>query len=451
MRFDGFAHLLEYRAGQTPEAPALVYGDGKRVCSFRELLDLVRARGAELAREPGWSLGLLCDGSFENVVNIFASVFAGKQTVLLSALAPEALLTEQMAATDVDCLWGADRELTEALTPALTAGPEAVEPGQVLFFTSGTTERARAAVLTEGSLCASAWNGASLLPLQPKDRLLCMLPLDHVFGFVCGLLWALQCGASVALGRGPRHYGEDCAHFHPTAVSAVTSLLSFLVKNRRLNPELRTVLVGAGNCPWELLKAVEHTGIRVSFGYGLTETSSGVALSLGKDHYAMTPCPEAKITLAPDGEILISAPSCMFQGYYRRPAETEAALRDGVLHTGDLGSWDEDGLLHITGRKKEVLVLPDGTKLFLPEYEKDLARVLETQELAVVLRQEAPTLVLPAGTGTKEEILEKLAPLMANLPRGQQLRDVAFLEGPLPRTASGKLRRWELQQKVGRS
>ena len=64
-------------------------------------------------------------------------------------------------------------------------------------------------------------------------------------------------------------------------------LLGFLLKHDLLNPELRLVLVGAGGCPPELLEGVTQKGIRVSFGYGLTETSSGVALSLGKDPMAM--------------------------------------------------------------------------------------------------------------------------------------------------------------------
>ena len=144
--------------------------------------------------------------------------------------------------------------------------------------------------------------------------------------------------------------------------------------------------MGAGDCPRPLLDAAAAMGVRVSFGYGLTETSSGVAISVSGDPFAMEICPDDTITLAEDGEILIEAPTCMMQGYYKRPADTAAVLIDGVLHSGDLGRFDEAGKLHITGRKKDVLVLPSGTKIFLPEYESRLAAALGTTELAVVLK-----------------------------------------------------------------
>ena len=125
-----------------------------------------------------------------------------------------------------------------------------------------------------------------------------------------------------------------------------------------------------------------------------------------------------------------------------------AVVKAGVLHTGDLGHFDADGKLHITGRKKEMLVLQDGTKLFLPEYERELAGVLGTQELAVILKNGQPVLVLQGDDSRRSAVVEQLKPLMALRPRGQQLREILFVQDPLPRTATGKIQRWELQQKV---
>ena len=391
-------------------------------------------------------MGMLSDGSLDCVVELFAANLAGMQLVMLDQAAPEALLRGLIAYTDVDILWG-EEELCEELKPNLTHG---VADGQrkILFFTSGTTERAKAVVLSDYSLCQSAWNGGAKLPLQPNDILLCMLPLGHVFGFVCGVLWGLSCGAAVALGRGARHYIDDFAHYRPTAVSVVPMLLGFLLKHQCLNAELKLILVGAGDCPPQLLQAVAARGIRVSFGYGLTETSSGVAISVEGDPYAMEVCPDDTITIAEDGEILIAAPTCMMQGYYKWPQYTDEVLRHGILSTGDLGRFDEDGRLHITGRKKDMLVLNDGTKIFLPEYEAALMKALEHTELAVVLRGGRPVLVY-SGEADRKALQERLLPIMATLPRGQQLGDVIVVQEPLPRTASGKIKRWELQQKVG--
>ena len=127
-------------------------------------------------------------------------------------------------------------------------------------------------------------------------------------------------------------------------------------------------------------------------------------------------------------------------------------LRHGIRSTGDLGYFDVNGRLHITGRKKDILVMGDGTKIFLPEYEAGLMRLLGTTELAVVLRDDRPILVLEEKKSESESqdiIWQKLRPMMEQLPRGQQLTDILFTEDPLPRTASGKIKRWELQQKVG--
>ena len=444
MRFESFEMLLRFWAKQSPDSSALCWE--QEALSFRELYERVLKRAEELKNTGKSCLGLLADGSLDCVIELLAANVAGLQLVMLDASMPETQLCGLIAYTDIDLLWG-DEELCAEMEGNLTHG---VTDGhdKVLFFTSGTTERAKAVVLTGHSLCQSAYNGSAKLPLQQEDRLLCMLPLGHVFGFVCGLLWGLSCGACVALGRGTRHYLDDFAFYQPTAVSVVPRLLGFLLQQQCLNDELKLILVGAGDCPPQLLEAASAKGIRVSFGYGLTETSSGVAISVSGDPYAMEVCPDDTITIAEDGEILIEAPTCMMLGYYKWPQHTQEVLHEGILSTGDLGRFDKDGRLHITGRKKDILVMGDGTKIFLPEYEAELMKTLGHTELAVTLRKDRPVLVF-SGKAEKADLEKKLRPVMEKLPRGQQITDILITENPLPRTASGKIKRWELQQKVG--
>ena len=249
MRFSGFLDLLDHFASRTPDAPALLYAAGgtQGSCTYSELFRRVKARAETLRQEGKGTSGILADGSFDCVVEIFASVLAGRRTVMLNENAADEVLLSQIREAELDALWG-DEELCEDLKSALVETAEG-GPGKILFFTSGTTERAKAVVLSDRTLMNSAYNGGALLPLQPSDILLCMLPLDHVFGFVCGLLWGLSCGAAVALGRGQRHYMDDCAFFRPTALSAVPMLLGFLLQHQALNEELKLILVGAGGCP----------------------------------------------------------------------------------------------------------------------------------------------------------------------------------------------------------
>ena len=443
-KFSSFRELLETLAGTEPERTALRYADGSR--SRRALLEEAEARARVLKAQGKSCLGVLCDGSYACVLEIFAAVLAGLQLVLLDGNLPEEELPGLLQKTDVDALWGGEC-LEEDMTPYLTRGVRD-GAGRVLFFTSGTTDSSKAVVLTEAGLCASAWNGAALLPLSPEDTLLCLLPLNHVFGFVCGLLWGLCCGACVALGRGSRWYAQDLKRFSPTAVSVVPALLAFLLKQDALNRELKLVLIGAGECPPALPAAVKARGIRVSFGYGLTECSSGVALSLGEDPWAMTVCPDFRVRVAEDGELLIENESCMMLGYCKDPAATEAVLRNGVLHTGDLGRFDEQGLLHVTGRKKDILVFSDGTKLFLPEYEARLRALLPERDFAVIRLDDAPALVLRGTEAERDAVAGALEPLMRELPLSRRLKTLIFDPSPLPRTATGKIQRWLLQQKV---
>ena len=377
---------------------------------------------------------------------------AGLQVALVDPLMPNRVVAPLLHAVDADCVWASDRVRGEQIGRLLEPGakPECGAHA-LLFFTSGTTSSAKAVVLTDASLMSSAFNGASLMPLGQDDTLLCLLPLSHVFGFVCGLLWGLSCGATVALGRGMRHYADDLRVFDPTAISVVPKLLEFLIARNALNDGLKLVLVGAADCADDLLDEVRRRGIRASLGYGLTETSSGVALSTGDDFHAMTICPEDDVTIAEGGEILVHAPTCLMRGYYRNPEKTAAAVRDGVLHTGDKGFLDDNGLLHVEGRLKDVLTLPGGTKVFLPEYEAALIAALGERDIAVMSHE--GKLVLVCGKFVREradrEIVAALEPALAAYPPGSRVARVERFGRALPRTAAGDVERWKIQEELG--
>ena len=439
MLFKSFFEMLDHWAEQNPDSPALLCSGS--AYTFHELKNAVEERARILKDGRKTCLAVLTEPTASCVIEIFAANAAGLQTVLLDPSLDDDLLIRLLQHTGADVLYG-DPELAETLMPYLEKGV-AEGRDRILFFTSGTTHSSKAVVLTGKSLCASAWNGSEMLPLTKDDTLLCILPLNHVFGFVCGLLWGLSCGSCVALGSGLRGLLTDLQSYRPTAVSVVPALLHFLLENKLINPELRTLLIGAGDCPKQLITAAKGLGIRVSFGYGLTETSSGVAISTGGDPYALDICPDDRVTIAKDGEILIKAPTCMMQGYYRDPESTSAVLKDGVLHTGDLGYLDNDGRLHVTGWKKEMLVLQDGTKLFLPEYEGRLVPLVGHSDFAVALRNGRPVLFIHTDEA-EEAVLKRLRPVMDTLPRNQQLSGAVILKEPLPRTATGKIRRWAL-------
>src|SRR5439155_3125955 len=115
----------------------------------------------------------------------------------------------------------------------------------------------------------------------------------------------------------------------------------------------------------------EKAGLLLLQGYGLTESAPVISFNR-RDHYKLAsvglPLPGLEVKIAPDGEVLTRGPHVM-KGYWNNPKATAEAIRDGWLHTGDLGTLDADGFLTITGRKKELLVLSNGKKVIPSEVE----------------------------------------------------------------------------------
>lgn len=322
---------------------------------------------------------------------------------------------------------------------------ETIGGGKFVFYTSGTTASAKGVVLSQEAVLRSAWNGEQMMHAGPSDTLLSLLPLWHIFGFVCTFVWPLAGGSTVALGRGLRHLMDDPKAFRPTILPVVPSLMKFLMGTNSLNEGLQSILVGAGPADPDVLNKVRQKGIDVRFGYGLTETSSGLAISLsGEDPFAMALCPDTVIRISPEHEIFVRTP-CMMEGYLNDPESTKKKLRDGELDTGDLGYFDADGRLHVTGRKDEVLVFPNGEKVFLSEWEEKLASLLQT-EVMLGQKNGVLTLMAVAGEERRKEILSTIDSFNRGQPFGRKIQDVSLRKEPLPRTAAGKLMRWKMMR-----
>jgi len=226
--------------------------------------------------------------------------------------------------------------------PALLAehGPSAVH---TLIRTSGTTGVPKAVELTYANHAASALASAGGLGVDPADRWLCPLPLHHVGGLNVLIRSAIN-GTTVVIHE--RFETERVK----APLEAREGTLATLVptklerqRNARLDraPGLRAIALGGGPIPHGLLDWAAQAGIPVVPVYGMTETCSQVvAGSPGR------PLPGVELRVAPDGEILV-------RGAMVAPGEADA---EGWLHTGDQGSIDEDGGLHVLGRLKELIV-----------------------------------------------------------------------------------------------
>lgn len=460
-RFPDIEALLAAFEEREEKAALLVGDDGGRidVVLYQDLARRIRAASEDVRaameaerQEEGFT-GCLPDviggdAAPEMIIRIFADLHAGRTVLMADPALPREIVdaaAEQLKGTD----------------------------GKICFFTSGTSASSRVVILTQASLLTSAWSGQSMLACTRRDTILCVLPLTHVFGFVCGMLWGLCYSASVALGRGVRHLMDDCAFYRPTILPAVPVIIQTLDRFDMLNSELRVALIGAAPLPPAGVRSLQRRGTEVYLGYGLTETSSGIAITQSQDDpYALYPCPGADIQITEDGEITVATP-CMMDGYLGEESPLETGP-DGVprLHTGDIGSFDADGCLRLAGRKKDTLILPDGTKIFCPECEAFVTEQTGDEEIAVCMRRDRPVLVAGRsgsapgrnryGSGTTAAMnaaaagyerrlrLEKAVRVWNETqPRDKQIPEVMMIDIALPRTALGKIRRWKLEALIG--
>ncbi|MGL4511816.1 MAG: AMP-dependent synthetase/ligase [Lacipirellulaceae bacterium] len=257
------------------------------------------------------------------------------------------------------------------LTATTTSGDGLPPEVATVVETSGTNGAPRGVMLSWQNLATNAIALSEASGGDGSELRLSFLPMSHLYARTCDLYaWVVR-GSRLVLAESPKTVFRDCKLARPTVVNGVPY---FFQKGIDLadaqGASLKELLGGAirrcycGGAP--LARAVEDRfaaeGVPIHCGYGLTEASPVVSANTMLAHKPGTvgrPLPGVEIRIATDGEVLVRGPNVML-GYRDDPAATAEALRDGWLHTGDLGALDDEGFLSITGRKKELLVLSTG-------------------------------------------------------------------------------------------
>jgi long-chain acyl-CoA synthetase len=246
----------------------------------------------------------------------------------------------------------------------------------LLAPTSGTTGEPKLAELTHGNLLMSAAARAVLVRHQPFDRVLSWLPLTHLYALNADVVKGLLAGVQAVRPVRARGILRALGKWRPTHFQAVPRLYEkawHLAGGEKATEEslkrvfggrMRWAGCGGAPLPGWLAEGYARLGLPILEGYGLTEASPLVTMNTPEAHRAGTAgrvVPGMGVEIAADGEILVRGAGVM-RGYHRDAGATARVLREGWLHTGDLGTL-EDGYLRVTGRKNDLIVLSTGRKV----------------------------------------------------------------------------------------
>lgn len=350
---------------------------------------------------------------------------------------------------------GTERPLTESERPFTAPKQDAMAPA-VLISTSGSTGKTKTVVLSQYNVVNNLVDAAAFGDYVPGDLALGILPLFHIFGQVL-LFGSLILDYAILF---PEAVSADSAlrcveTFGVTRMNGVPSLYKAMAEKADGYDvsTLRVGFIGGSPCTVREIQDIEaKLGMKLLNAYGMSECVS-ISISNAADPlekriggvghiYSLSRVeivgPEGReVAPGQQGEIIVQGASRML-GYFRDPEATKAAIdKRGFLHTGDLGYLDNDGILHITGRIKEIIIR-NGVNLSARRIEEALLDLPGVSAAAVVGIQDAKQGEVPAAMAVSGRTeAELLAELAIKLPKNEIPIQILLAES-IPLTPSGK-------------
>ena len=286
-----------------------------------------------------------------------------------------------------------------------------------LLFTSGTTGMAKGVMLYHKNLSAIVYNMSKYVKIREPGGGLSVLPMHHTYELTCHVFTGLYQGMYIAICEGLRYIQQNLKESKATVMLGVPAVFETMHKkvwkqaeasgaagkmkkmmmlaqktrlfnnqkvmrkifsqiHMSLGNNLELFISGGAAINPQVIRDYEALGLPMIQGYGMTENAPIIAVN--RDCYSKAdsvgkPMPGTEVKIINKdadgvGEIICKGPSVMI-GYYSDPEATEEVLKDGWLHTGDYGRFDDEGFLYICGRKKNVIVTKNGKNIFPEEIE----------------------------------------------------------------------------------
>ena len=379
----------------------------------------------------------------------------------------------------------------------------------ILLFTSGTTSKSKAVMLAQRGIAVNVYDMQLVEDIRDTDVNIAFLPFHHIFGSTC-MIVMLACGVKTVFTDGLRYIQQNLKEYKVTVFVGVPLLVDKMYENiekeiakqnktkliefakgisnvllklhidvRRklfkqvidgLGGEMRFVISGGAPLDKRTEKGFNDLGIKMVQGYGLTETSPVIAAENFKQvKYGSVgvPLKDVQVEIVNKdekgiGEIRVKGPNVML-GYYENEEATKDVLKDGWFYTGDLGYIDKKGFLFITGRRKDMIVLKNGKKVFPEELETLVNRIYEVEESFVfgMPEEDDPSKIKVAikvvynkdkvkekyGDISKEDLHEKIwnqiKEVNKTLPPYKYIKYMILTDKPLIKTTTQKIKRKE--------
>ena len=377
----------------------------------------------------------------------------------------------------------------------------------ILIYTSGTTNNPKAVMLSQNNICSNLSAMTTLIKYEPNDSILVFLPLHHTLACLASFIFCYYIGFRICFADSIKDVGKNLVEYKISGLVCVPAVLELMYKQiirgvkksgkyvpfrilcavsnflrmfhidlRRkffkeildnLGGNMRTIIYGSASSDKKVIHLFNTIGIDMIQGYGLTETSPVISCENDKYHKETGssgfPLYNEQVKIDnPDetgiGEILVKGPNVML-GYYNNPEATKAAFRDGWFCTGDLGKFDKDGSLFITGRIKDLIVLSNGKKVFPEEVEALLNKsdlILESMIYQyndkvcakIVYSKDNPIIKNMSEKEIHDAIDIEIKNINKNLPLYKYIREFTITDEPLIKTTTQKIKRHEEMKKI---
>lgn len=388
------------------------------------------------------------------------------------------------------------------------------EKMSALLFTSGTTAQSKGVMLSQKNITSNIMAMAKMAKIYSTDTILSFLPLHHTFECTITFLYGFYSGATVAFCDGLKYIAQNLVEYKISVFVAVPLVLETMYKKiekgieksgkakivkllsrvtkflndylhidiRRkvfksvldnLGGNIRILFFGAAPMSKDVIVGYNNFGVDTLQGYGLTETSPLAAAetdlqkrpgSVGMAPYNV----ELRLVDIDDqgiGEIQVKGPNVML-GYFENENATNDVLKDGWFSTGDLGYYDKDGYLFISGRKKEVIVLKNGENVYpndieflinkLPYVAESILfpRPNEKNELNLGIKIVYDETLVNEQFGNKEQseyeklVWEDIKNINQSLPQFKRIKEIIITTEPLEKTTTQKIKRFKEIEKI---